>query len=76
MKVPGRAWLQFEIDEAPGTRLTQTALFDATGLSGRLYWFALWPIHQLVFSGMLKGVARAAESPGPEPRGEPEAVSG
>lgn len=61
MKVPGRAWLQFEVDEtAGGAKLTQTALFDATGLSGRLYWFALWPIHQLVFSGMLRGICRRA----------------
>lgn len=65
MRVPGRAWLQFEVDPAPGgARLTQTALFDAAGLLGRLYWYALWPIHQLVFSGMLRGICRRAEADG------------
>jgi len=69
MRVPGRAWLQFEVEpagagvggDAYGARLTQTALFDAAGLFGRVYWYALWPIHQLVFGGMLRGIARRAE---------------
>lgn len=62
MKVPGRAWLQFEVDaENGGSRLTQTALFDAVGLSGRIYWYVLWPIHQLVFDGMLRGIRDRAE---------------
>ncbi|HSM08633.1 MAG TPA: SDR family oxidoreductase [Gemmatimonadota bacterium] len=65
MRVPGRAWLQFEVEPAadgsPGARLTQTGLFDAAGLFGRVYWYALWPIHQLVFGGMVRGIARRAE---------------
>jgi hypothetical protein len=61
MRVPGRAWLQFEVDgEDGGSRVTQTASFDATGLSGRLYWYLLWPVHQFVFSGMLRGIVRRA----------------
>ena len=63
MKVPGRAWLQFEVDaEDGGSRLTQTALFDAVGLWGRIYWFTLWPIHQFVFRGMLRGIRDRAEA--------------
>lgn len=64
MKVPGRAWLQFEVepdDSGNGSTITQTAMFDPTGLIGPLYWYALWPIHQFVFSGMLRRIARAAE---------------
>lgn len=64
MKVPGRAWLQFEVEPSPsgqGATITQTAMFDPTGLSGRLYWYALWPIHQFVFGGMLRRIALAAE---------------
>lgn len=62
MRVPGRAWLQFEVDPRDGgARLTQAALFDAQGLFGRLYWYALWPIHQFVFAGMLRGIRRHAE---------------
>ncbi len=61
MKVPGRAWLQFEVGaEDGGSRLTQTAVFDASGLAGRLYWYGLYPLHELVFRGMLNGLARAA----------------
>ncbi len=62
MKVPGRAWLQFEIDEAEGgTRIRQTALFDPLGTLGLLYWYALYPLHQLIFAGMLRNIGRTAE---------------
>jgi uncharacterized protein YbjT (DUF2867 family) len=61
MKLPGRAWLQFEVEEdGPGSTIRQTALFDPVGLSGLLYWYALYPVHQLVFRAMLRGIARAA----------------
>jgi len=62
MKVPGRAWLQFEVDEAEGgTRIRQTALFDPLGTLGLLYWYALYPLHQLIFAGMLRNIGRSAE---------------
>jgi uncharacterized protein YbjT (DUF2867 family) len=61
MKLPGRAWLQFEVEPAAnGSMLTQTAIFDPLGLPGLLYWYALWPVHSLIFGGMIKGVARAS----------------
>ena len=61
MKVPGRAWLQFETNAAgEGTEIRQTAIFDAVGLTGALYWYALYPVHHFVFSGMLRGIARRA----------------
>lgn len=61
MKVPGRAWLQFEVETVPGgSDVRQTAIFDASGLAGLLYWFALYPLHRLVFAGMLRGIAAAA----------------
>jgi uncharacterized protein YbjT (DUF2867 family) len=61
MRLPGRAWLEFEVtgDAAPVT-VRQTAIFDPVGLWGRAYWYALYPLHQLVFTGMLRGIARAA----------------
>lgn len=63
MKVPGRAWLEFEaIPDGNGTILRQTATFDPHGLAGRLYWYALYPLHRLVFAGMLRGIAAAAEA--------------
>lgn len=62
MRLPGRAWLQFEVtSEAGGSLIRQTALFDPVGLLGLVYWYALWVVHQMVFRGMLRGVVRAAE---------------
>jgi uncharacterized protein YbjT (DUF2867 family) len=60
MRLPGRAWLQFEVVAGGDGRSTirQTALFDPAGLVGRLYWYLLWPLHQYVFAGMLRGIAR------------------
>jgi uncharacterized protein YbjT (DUF2867 family) len=61
MKLPGRAWLQFEVEPRPeGSTIRQTAIFDPVGLFGLVYWYGLYPLHQLVFSGMLRGIARAA----------------
>ncbi len=61
MKVPGRAWLEFEVTGGPaGSIIRQTAIFDPVGFFGRAYWYALFPVHQLVFGGMLRGIARAA----------------
>jgi hypothetical protein len=47
-----------------GALLSQTALFAPRGLGGWLYWYALYPAHALIFSGMIRAVARAAEGPG------------
>ncbi|MDP2470419.1 MAG: SDR family oxidoreductase [Candidatus Palauibacterales bacterium] len=64
MKLPGRAWLQFEVEPRErGSTLTQTAVFDPRGLAGLLYWYVLLPVHTLMFRGMLRSVARAASSP-------------
>ena len=62
MKLPGRAWLEFDVQpDGNGARLRQTATFDPLGLWGLAYWYGVWPLHQLVFAGMLRGLARAAE---------------
>jgi uncharacterized protein YbjT (DUF2867 family) len=61
MKLPGRAWLEFEVTEAgSSTQIRQTAIFDPVGLSGQLYWYSLYLPHELVFNGMLRGIAQAA----------------
>ncbi len=61
MKLPGRAWLQFEVaGDGPRATIRQTVTFDPVGLLGRAYWYALFPLHRLVFGGMLRGIARAA----------------
>ncbi len=61
MKVPGRAWLEFEVTETTGGSLIrQTAVFDPAGLSGLLYWYAIYPLHGIVFRGMLAAIAARA----------------
>ncbi len=67
MKLPGRAWLEFEVaSEGPSTTIQQTAIFDPVGWFGRLYWYTLFPLHQLVFAGMLRGIANEALHPRPK----------
>jgi len=62
MRVPGRAWLQFELEpDSSGTQIRQTAIFDPLGLTGRLYWYLLIPIHQILFQGMLRSIVKTAE---------------
>lgn len=63
MKVPGRAWLEFEVSEsAEGvSTIRQTAEFDPVGLFGLAYWYMLYPLHHVIFSRMLRNIARAAE---------------
>jgi hypothetical protein len=61
MKVPGKAWLQFEaIPEEGGTRLVQTAFFAPTGFLGWLYWYGIYPLHAVIFSDMVDALARDA----------------
>ena len=60
MKLPGRAWLEFEASEEDGgARLTQTALFAPKGLGGLLYWYGLYPVHRIMFRGLLARIADA-----------------
>jgi uncharacterized protein YbjT (DUF2867 family) len=54
MKLPGEAWLEFRIND---NKLTQTATFRPKGLAGRLYWFAVVPVHGIIFRGMIKRIA-------------------
>lgn len=64
MRLPGRAWLQFEVTPLDGERseIRQTAIFDPAGLGGLLYWYALYPVHALIFRGMLRQIAQRAEA--------------
>jgi uncharacterized protein YbjT (DUF2867 family) len=63
MKLPGRAWLEFEVRES-GDRsiIHQTAIFDPKGLWGLLYWYGIYPLHIKVFDGMLDGIAKQART--------------
>jgi len=73
MKVPGRAWLQFEVQETDGgegssadpdvvrSTVRQTAVFDPVGLGGLLYWYALYPVHALIFRGMFRRIVETMD---------------
>lgn len=64
MKVPGKAWLQWETSTTPQgrTRLTQTAMFEPKGLPGFAYWYACYPVHLFLFDQMARAIARGAEA--------------
>jgi hypothetical protein len=57
MKVPGKAWLEFDIQ---GNKLVQTAHFLPKGLWGRLYWYAVLPLHNLVFDNLAAKIIEQA----------------
>jgi uncharacterized protein YbjT (DUF2867 family)/uncharacterized protein YndB with AHSA1/START domain len=64
MKVPGKAWLEFQADareDGQGAVVTQTAFFAPKGLWGLLYWYALYPLHGIIFSGLIRQIVTRAE---------------
>jgi hypothetical protein len=62
MKVPGRAWLQWEaVPEGSGTRLVQTAMFAPRGFFGTLYWYLLYPFHQFIFGDLVRAIVNTAK---------------
>ena len=64
LKLPGRGWLDFEVtplDDGRRSMIRQTATFDPRGVLGRAYWYAVLPIHGLMFRGMLRRIAERAE---------------
>ena len=67
MKVPGKAWLQYDITPTDGghSRLVQTAFFEPKGLPGLAYWYALYPIHGLIFRGTVRTLAARAREARP-----------
>jgi hypothetical protein len=63
MRVPGEAWLQFEVQPDPvGARLEQTAFFDPRGVLGYGYWAAIQPFHRFVFPGLIRSIKERAEA--------------
>ena len=67
MKLPGRGWLAFEAtpaDDGIHTDFVQTAYFAPKGLLGLLYWYGLYPVHGVIFSRLIKNLARSvSENP-------------
>jgi hypothetical protein len=66
LRLPGRGWLEFEVTPIDGGRrslIRQTATFDARGLLGSAYWYAIYPVHALIFGGLLRRIAERASAP-------------
>lgn len=63
MKLPGKAWLQFEsiAKDRKNSLIRQTAYFEPKGFWGNLYWYVLYPIHGTIFAGLIKEIKRRAE---------------
>ena len=71
MRLPGYAWLQFEIvDDRGSTALQQTAFFDPRGAFGYLYWYAVLPFHELIFGNMARRITQEAEALDTLPRSQ------
>jgi len=62
MKVPGKAWLQFTVQshDENSCSLEQMAFFEPKGLGGLLYWYSLYPLHKLIFTGMINRIVLRA----------------
>jgi hypothetical protein len=63
MKLPGKAWLEFEVGLGgqESSILTQTARFYPRGLAGILYWYGVYPVHILVFRRLAAAIGKRAE---------------
>ncbi len=72
LKLPGRGWLEFEVTPLDCGRslIRQTAMFDPRGLMGYAYWYAVYPVHALMFRGLLRRIAQRAERGGRRPPGD------
>jgi len=57
MKIPGKAWLEFDIQPQ---QLVQTAHFIPNGIWGRIYWYTVLPLHYFVFPNLAKQILRTA----------------
>ncbi len=62
MKLPGRAWLQFEVEGTAngGSIFRQTAFFEPRGLLGNLYWYGVAPLHHVIFARMATRIVAEA----------------
>ncbi|NDV18197.1 DUF2867 domain-containing protein [Pseudodesulfovibrio sp. JC047] len=59
MKLPGEALLEFTMEQSgtDNTQLTMTAKFLPRGVAGLAYWWSVYPLHALIFKGMISALA-------------------
>jgi hypothetical protein len=62
MILPGKAWLEFTLEERDGkSYVSQDALFAPRGLGGQVYWYLVSPFHFFIFPTMLRNIVKAAQ---------------
>jgi hypothetical protein len=63
MKLPGEAWLQFNVESTDDnkSKLTQTVFYEPRGIWGLLYWYSIYPLHGIIFGGMIKSIKKVVE---------------
>jgi hypothetical protein len=75
MRLPGRVWLQFDVQPAADggapTQVTQTVFFEPKGLGGTLYWNVVRPMHGFLFAGQLQALKTWIETRDPSPDAAP-----
>jgi hypothetical protein len=63
MKMPGKAWLEFQIQDVDDQRkLSIRAYFHTKSLGGKLYWYFFLPFHGLIFNGLIKQIEKRSVS--------------
>lgn len=63
MRVPGCGWLQFEVEpNRSGSIIRQTAVFEPRGFVGRAYWYLIYPVHAIIFRGMIRSIAERSKA--------------
>lgn len=63
MKIPGRLWLQFEVQPSiGGATICQTVIFDPAGVVGLAYWYGLYAVHTVIFAGMLRAIGKRIDA--------------
>ena len=59
MKLPGKAWLEFNINrEGNDNRLSLKAYYQPRGLFGKIYWYIFLPFHNIIFNGLLRQIEK------------------
>jgi hypothetical protein len=61
MKLPGMAWLQFQVAPAETRRrLSVEAYFQPRGLFGKVYWYMFLPFHWFIFKNLIQQIERVS----------------
>ena len=59
MKLPGRAWLEFNVyREEDKNRLSVTAYYQPRGFLGKIYWYVFLPFHRIIFNDLIRQIEK------------------